>query len=85
MLLCMTAGFFLKNFFVPKMGKMDQNGSKIGFFGFSGKFSHYFFLNLVYKECLYYLLYSCSNSILGKNLISEIWAKMVSANQIVGF
>ena len=37
-----------------------------------------FFLNLVYKESLYYLLYSCTNPILGKNLIPEIWTKMLS-------
>ena len=37
-----------------------------------------FFLNLVYKESLYCLLYSCTNPILGKNLIPEIWTKMLS-------
>ena len=44
-----------------------------------------FFLNSVYKESLYYMLYSCTNAILEKNLIPEIWAKMALANQIAGF
>ena len=35
-----------------------------------------FFLNLVHNEILYYLLYSCSNPIFGKNLVPEIWVKM---------
>ena len=52
-------------FFDPEWGKW----AKIGFFQFIGKFSHYFFLNLVNKEVLYYLLYSCRNPILGKNLV----------------
>ena len=56
------AAFF---FFDPEWGKW----AKIGFFQFIGKFSHYFFLNLVNKEVLYYLLYSCRNPILGKNLV----------------
>ena len=41
--------------------------------------------NLVDKESLYLLLYSCSNPILRKNLVPEIWAKIFSANQITGF
>ena len=81
-LLCVTeADFFLKKF-CPKNG---ENGPKIGLFGFIGKFSHLFFLNLVYKESSYYLWYSCTNPILGKNLVSEIWPKMLLANQIAGF
>ena len=71
-----------KKFFCPKIG---ENGSKVGFFEFIGKFSHYFFLYLVYKDRLYYLLYSFTNPILRKNLVPEIWAKMPSANQIAGF
>ena len=55
--------------------KMGQRWAKIGFFGFIGKFSHFFFLNLVYKESSYCLLYSCTNPILGKNLFPEIWPK----------
>ena len=40
---------------------------------------------MVYKESSYYLLYSCTNPILGKNLVPEIWAKMVLVNQTTGF
>ena len=36
------------------------------------------FLNLVYKEILYYLLYYCTNSILKENPIPEISAIMLS-------
>ena len=75
------AGFFLKKNFCPKNG---ENGPEIGFLGFVGKFSHKFFLNLVYKET-YYFLYSCTNPILSKIVVPEIWAKMFSANQIAGF
>ena len=64
---------------------LSQKCTQNFFFGFTEKFSHYFFLNLVYKESSYYLLYSCSNPILGKNPVLEIWAKMLLANQIVGF
>ena len=71
-----------EGFFCLKNGK---NGPKIGLFGFIEKFSHCFFLNLVYKESSYYLLYTCANPILGRNLVPEIWAKMLSANQIAGF
>ena len=68
------------------MGKMGQKWvKKIGFFKFIGRFSHEFFMNLVDNESLYYLLYSCANPIFGKNLVPEIWAKMLSANQITGF
>ena len=76
------AGFLLKKFFVPKNG---ENRPKVRFFGFIGKFSHLFLLSLVYKECSYYLLYSCTNLILWKNPVPEIWAKMLLANQIAGF
>lgn len=38
-----------------------------------------------YNDNLYYFLYSCANSIFSENFVSEIWAKMVAANQIVGF
>ena len=75
------AGFSRKCSFAPEMGKMGQ---KQGFFEFIGKLSHYFFLNKVYKEILY-LLYSCTNPILGKILLPEIWAKMLSTNQIAVF
>ena len=65
--------FFIKKFYPRNW----ENGSKIAFFGFIGKFSDYFFLNLVYKESLFYLLYSSTNPWLGKNLVPEIWAKML--------
>ena len=68
-LLCVTESDLLKNFFCPKNG---ENGPKIGFFGFTEKFSHKFFLNLVDKESSYYFLYSCTNPILGKNQVPEI-------------
>ena len=55
-----------------------QNGTKIGLFEFFGKLSHYFFLNLVYKEIFYYLLCSCINPILRKNLVPATWTKMLS-------
>ena len=63
----------------------SKNGPMIMCFEFIGKYSHCFFLNLVQKESLYYLLYSCTNLILGKNLVPEIWAKMLSTNQIAVF
>ena len=65
--------------------KWAKNGLKTGFFEFIGKCSHYFFQNLFYNESLYYLLYSCTNLIFGKNLVREIWARMLSVNQIAGF
>ena len=40
---------------------------------------------MVYNESLYYLLYSCTNPISGNNLVPELWAKMLLANQITGF
>ena len=65
--------------------KWVKNGPKIGFFGFIGKFSDYFFLILVCKESSYYLLYSCTSPILGKNLVPEMLARMFLASQIAGF
>ena len=47
----------------PKCRKWAKN--KV--FEIIAKFSHWYFLNLVYKESLYYLLSSCTNSILGKS------------------
>ena len=54
MKLCVTELDFLGKFFLPpKLGKWPQNGPKTGvFFEFIGKFSHLFFLNLVYEEIL---------------------------------
>ena len=76
------AGFFGGKNIAQKMGKMGQ---KQGFFEFIGKCSDWFFLNLVYKVILYYLLYSCTNPIFRKNRVPEIWTKMLLANQIAGF
>ena len=83
MVLCLIEPDFLKKIFLPQ--KCGGNGPKIGFFEFIGKISHYFFLNLVYNESLCYWLYSCTDPIFGKNLIHEIWAKMLLTNQIAGF
>ena len=78
--LCVTELEFFKKI----CPKNEENVPKIGIFGVIGKFSHYFFLNLVYKESSY-LLYSYTNPMLGKNQFPDIWAKMLSANQIAGF
>ena len=64
------------------MGKIGKKKKR--FFKFIGKFSHFFF-NLLYNESLQYFLYSCTNLMFGKNLVPEIWAKMLSSNQIKGF
>ena len=65
------------------------NGFKTPFFQNSiciGKFSYYIFLNLVYNESLYYLLYALINLIFGgKILVPEILTKVLLANQIAGF
>ena len=45
------AGFSVKNFFAPKLGKYIKNGPKT-FFEFIEKFGHYFLLNLFYNEYL---------------------------------
>ena len=84
-LLRVTAGFFFFNFLFQKWGKWAKNGPRIGFFRFIGTFSHFFFLSLVYKESSYYMLYSCTDPTLRKNLVPEIWVKMLSANQTAGF
>ena len=67
-------------FWEKKMG--GGNGPKKGFFEFIEKCGHRFFLNLFCNESLYYLLCSYINLIFGKNLVPEIWVKMLSANQI---
>ena len=54
--------FWKKQFLFQKWGKLVKSG----FLKFFGKFSHYFFLNLVSNESLYHLLYSCTNPIFGK-------------------
>ena len=77
--------FWKKNFCLKKWGKWAKNWHKISFLKFIRKFSHYFFLNLVCNERLYYFLYSCTNFMFGKNLVPEKWAKMLSGNQMTGF
>ena len=64
-----------------KWGKWAKNGLKIGLFEFVGKFSHYFFLKLANKESWYYLLYSCTISILWQNLIPETWTIQMAGFQ----
>ena len=68
-------------YFCPKN---EENGQKIGFFEFIGKLSSQFFLNLVYNEGLYYLLYSCTNPIFRKNLVPEIYGQN-ALDQSTGF
>ena len=78
--LCMTEPICLKEKnFSQKMKKRVKCS-----FEFIGKFS-LCSLNFVYNENLHYLLCSCANPIFGKNLVPEIWAKMLSASQIAGF
>lgn len=45
-----TWNFFKRNF-PPKLGEMGHNRA----FEFTGKFGHYFFLDLVYNESVYCL------------------------------
>ena len=53
--------------FLRKKYVYPKNGPKIGFFEFTEKnLIIIFFLNLVYNESLCYLLYSCTNPVLGK-------------------
>ena len=81
-MLCMTELDFLKkNIFTPEMGKMCQ---KLGLLNLLENLV-ILFLNLVSNENLYYLLYSRLNPIVGKNLVPEIWAKILSSSQIAGF
>ena len=64
-----TCQFFLKK---TCSSQNEENGPKIGFSEFIEKFGRYYFLNLVYNESL--------NSIFGKNLVPEIWVKVLLAN-----
>ena len=86
--LCMTAGFSRKFFLRPKLGKWTKNGPQTGFL--ESIENHYsinplFLLNLFYNENLYYLLRAYTNPIFWKIFVLEIWTKMCTANQIVGF
>ena len=69
----------------PKYGEIGLRWAGNRVFWIIKKFSLLFSLNLVYNESFYYLQYSCTNSIFGKNLVPEIWAKMLLVNQIAGF
>ena len=73
---------FWRNFFLSQRW---EKWAKNRVFWINWKICHYCFLNLVYKESSYYLVYSCTNPRLGKNLFPEILAKMLLANQIAGF
>ena len=71
--MCVTEPDFWRKKIAPKMGKINQ---KMGFFQFIEKLRHYFFLNLIHNESFYYLLNSYIYPISGKNLVSEICAKI---------
>ena len=84
--LCLTEPDIPGKIFCPQNWENGlKMGQKQGFFQFIGKFSHYFLLNFICNENLYYLLCSCTNPIFGKILVHEIWTKIFSANQIAGF
>ena len=72
--LCVTAAFFENNIFALKMEALSQKWAENKIFWINGKFSNYFFQNLVHNEKLYY-----------KNPVPEIWTKMLEASQIEGF
>ena len=81
---CAWQSQIFEKIFLPKNGEnCPTNEQKIEFFKFIGKFSHQSFLNLVYNESLYCLLYSCTSLRFGKNLVPEIWVKVLLANQII--
>ena len=56
-------------------GKM---GTKYGFLELLKNVVINFFWILFYNESLYYLQYSCTNPIFGKNQVPEIFARMLS-------
>ena len=66
-------------FFAPK------NEPKIGFFECIEKFSHGYSWIFVDNESSYYMLYWSTNSIFGENLIPDIWAQILVANQIAEY
>ena len=61
------------------MGKMGQNRV----FWIYWKIQSIIFSEFGLQRNFILFAYSCTNPIVGKN--PEIWAKMLSANQIVGF
>ena len=69
MKLRVTARFFGKICFAPKMGKIE----KIVFSEFIKKSIIFiYFLNVLYNESLYRLMCSYTNPVFGKNLVPEI-------------
>ena len=48
-------------------------------------FGLWFLLNLFYNGNLYYLLWCCTYPIFGKNIVPDVSAKILSANQTVAF
>ena len=85
--LCMTARFFEKNVLPSKRGKLARLRvlwvlKKVQFFFLV----LYFFISLVYNESLHNLfLCAWTDFIFGKILVSEIWPKILLANQTTGF
>ena len=76
---------FSFSFFLPrKLKKCAQSRPKISLFLLK-KLIIIFFLNLVNNESVYYFLCYCKNTICMENVVHEIWAKMLLANQIAGF
>ena len=69
--------FWKKNCFAPKWAI-----NILRYFEVIGKFWHECYKNLVYNENIFYLLYSWTNAITGKNVVPEIWAKMHLTNHI---
>ena len=82
MKLCMTKQYILREMFCPNNG---QKWTKKGFFEAFEIFEYYFCLNSVYNESSYYLLCFCTNPISEKNLILEIWTKMLLSYQTAWF
>ena len=70
-MLCVAEPDFLekkKLFYPKKLGKWTKNGSKTGFYEFSGNFGHQYLLILFYNKKLCYLLCSSTGPIFEKNV-----------------
>ena len=74
-------GAKLEKLFCPKNW---GNEPKIRFFESNEKFGHYFSLNFFYNENILFAMF-CTILMYGKNLFSEIWAKMLSVSQTARF
>ena len=68
MKLRVTARFFGKICFAPKMGKIEFFSNLLK----SRLFLFIYFLNVLYNESLYCLMRSYTNPVFGKNLVPEI-------------